>query len=116
MDNVDEVKARMVAEAANAPVTPDAERVLFDRGVFVIPDILCNAGGVTVSYFEWVQNIQSLLWKEEDVYERLHEVMVTAFYRVLELAKYRNVNLRTASMMLAVDRVYKAIKVRGIYP
>jgi glutamate dehydrogenase (NAD(P)+) len=116
MDNVDKVQARMIAEAANAPVTPEAERALFDRGVFVIPDILCNAGGVTVSYFEWVQNIQSLLWKEEDVYERLHEIMVYAFYRVLELGKSKGVNLRMASMMLAVDRVLKAIKARGIYP
>ncbi|HEY5527140.1 MAG TPA: Glu/Leu/Phe/Val dehydrogenase [Candidatus Anoxymicrobiaceae bacterium] len=116
MDNVDKVQAPMIAEAANAPVTPEAERALFDRGVFVIPDILCNAGGVTVSYFEWVQNIQSLLWKEEDVYERLHEIMVYAFYRVLELGKSKGVNLRMASMMLAVDRVLKAIKARGIYP
>jgi glutamate dehydrogenase (NAD(P)+) len=115
-DNVDSVQARIVAEAANAPVTPDAERALFDRGTFVIPDILCNAGGVTVSYFEWVQNIQSLLWKEEDVYERLHEVMTTAFYRVLEIGKYRSVNMRLASMILAVDRVSKAIKARGLYP
>ena len=116
VDNVDAVKARMVAEAANAPVTPEAEKSLFDRGVFVIPDILCNAGGVTVSYFEWVQNIQSLLWKEEDVYERLHEIMVYAFYRVLELGKAREVNMRVASMMLAVDRVSKAIQARGLYP
>ncbi|MHB8895398.1 MAG: Glu/Leu/Phe/Val family dehydrogenase [Candidatus Geothermincolia bacterium] len=115
-DNVDGVRARIVAEAANAPVTPVAEKVLFDRGVFVIPDILCNAGGVTVSYFEWVQNIQSLLWKEEDVYARLHEIMVYAFYRVLEIGKQSKVNLRLASMMLAVDRVAKAIKARGLYP
>ena len=116
MDNVDSVKARIVAEAANAPVTPEAERALFERGSFVIPDILCNAGGVTVSYFEWVQNIQSLLWKEEDVYERLYEIMVTAFYRVLEIGKHHGVNLRLASMILAVDRVSKAIKARGLYP
>lgn len=116
MDNVESVKARIVAEAANAPVTPEAERVLFERGTFVIPDILCNAGGVTVSYFEWVQNIQSLLWKEEDVYERLYEIMVTAFYRVLEIGKHHGVNLRLASMILAVDRVSKAIKARGLYP
>jgi len=116
MDNVDSVKARIVAEAANAPVTPEAERALFERGTFVIPDILCNAGGVTVSYFEWVQNIQSLLWKEEDVYERLYEIMVTAFYRVLEIGKHHGVNLRLASMILAVDRVSKAIKARGLYP
>ena len=116
MDNVDSVKARIVAEAANAPVTPEAERALFERGTFVIPDILCNAEGVTVSYFEWVQNIQSLLWKEEDVYERLYEIMVTAFYRVLEIGKHHGVNLRLASMILAVDRVSKAIKARGLYP
>ncbi|HEY5492963.1 MAG TPA: Glu/Leu/Phe/Val dehydrogenase [Candidatus Anoxymicrobiaceae bacterium] len=116
MDNVGDVKARMVAEAANAPLTPEAERALFARDVFVIPDILCNAGGVTVSYFEWVQNIQSLLWKEEDVYEKLHEIMVYAFYRVVELGKQRDVNMRTAAMMLAVDRVAKAIKARGLYP
>jgi len=116
MDNVGAVKARMVAEAANAPIVPAAERALFDSGVFVIPDILCNAGGVTVSYFEWVQNIQSLLWKEEDVYEKLHEIMVYAFYRVLELGKQRGINMRAAAMVLAVDRVTKAIKARGLYP
>jgi len=116
MDNVGEVKAKMVAEAANAPIVPEAERALFDRDVFVIPDILCNAGGVTVSYFEWVQNIQSLLWKEEDVYEKLHEIMVYAFYRVLELGKQRGINMRAAAMVLAVDRVTKAIKARGLYP
>jgi glutamate dehydrogenase/leucine dehydrogenase len=116
MDNVYEIKAPIVAEAANAPVTPDAEKALFERGTFVIPDILCNAGGVTVSYFEWVQNIQSLLWKEEDVYKKLEEVMLTAFYRVLEIGKQNGVNLRVASMMLAVDRVAKAIQVRGLFP
>ena len=116
MDNVGAVKARMVAEAANAPIVPEAERALFDRDIFVIPDILCNAGGVTVSYFEWVQNIQSLLWKEEDVYEKLHEIMVYAFYRVLELGKQRGINMRAAAMVLAVDRVTKAIKARGLYP
>ena len=115
-ENVDGVKARIVAEAANAPVTPEAERVLFDRGVFVVPDILCNAGGVTVSYFEWVQNIQSLLWKEDDVYRRLHEIMVTTFYRVLDLARLYSVNMRTSSMILAVDRVAKAITARGLAP
>jgi glutamate dehydrogenase (NAD(P)+) len=114
--NACDVKADIVAEAANAPVTPDAEKELFERGVFVIPDILCNAGGVTVSYFEWVQNIQSLLWKEEDVYNRLQEIMVTAFYRVLDICRHRRVNMRMASMILAVDRVAKAIKARGIYP
>ncbi|MFH1151359.1 MAG: Glu/Leu/Phe/Val dehydrogenase [Actinomycetota bacterium] len=116
MDNVNEVKAPIVAEAANAPITPDAEKALFERGTFVIPDILCNAGGVTVSYFEWVQNIQSLLWKEEDVYKKLEEIMLTAFYRVLDIGAQRGVNLRVASMVLAVDRVAKAIKARGLFP
>ncbi len=116
LENVESIRAGLIAEAANAPVTPEAERVLFDRGVFLIPDILCNAGGVTVSYFEWVQNIQSLLWKEEDVYKRLGEIIVYTFYRVLELARSEGVNMRMASMMLAVDRVSKAIKARGLYP
>jgi len=114
--NVDSVKAKIVAEAANAPVTPEAEKSLFDRDIFVIPDILCNAGGVTVSYFEWVQNIQSLLWKEEDVYNRLHEVITSAFYRVLSIREQNKVNLRQASMMLAVERVAKAITARGLFP
>jgi len=116
MENVNDVKAKILAEAANAPVTYDAERILFDKGVFVIPDILCNAGGVTVSYFEWVQNIQSLLWSEEDVYRRLQEIMVAAFYRVLGIAETKKVNMRTASMILAVERVSKAIKARGLFP
>lgn len=114
--NVGNVKARIVAEAANAPVTPDAERELFDRGVYIIPDILCNAGGVTVSYFEWVQNIQSLLWSESDVYKRLHDVMTTAFYRVKSICDEKRVNMRTGAMILALERVSNAMKARGIFP
>ncbi len=114
--NAASIKARIVAEAANGPTTPGADPILDDNGVFVIPDILANAGGVTVSYFEWVQDNYSFFWKEHDINQNLLDVMVRSFKDVLETSKKYNVNMRRGAYALAVDRVAEAIRVRGIYP
>jgi glutamate dehydrogenase (NAD(P)+) len=113
--NADRVKARILVEGANGPTTAPADDILFDRGVFVIPDILANAGGVTVSYFEWVQDRQGYFWPEGMVNERLKHIMVSAFNHVTEYAEKHNVNNRIAAYMLAIDRVAFSIKLRGIY-
>jgi glutamate dehydrogenase (NAD(P)+) len=114
--NAGAVRARIVAEAANGPTTPEADRVLHDRGVFVIPDILCNAGGVTVSYFEWVQDLQNFFWREDDINRRLRELMERAFDAVLAATETYEVDPRTAAQALAVERVAEATALRGIYP
>ncbi|MEN6604371.1 MAG: Glu/Leu/Phe/Val dehydrogenase [Bryobacteraceae bacterium] len=114
--NAASIKARIVAEAANGPLTPDADAILEEKGVFVIPDILCNAGGVTVSYFEWVQNEQHLMWELQEVNSRLEKVMCKAFAEVLEIKLDRRVSMRTAATILAIRRVVEATRLRGIYP
>ena len=110
------IKARIVAEGANGPTTPEGDRVLDEKGVLVIPDVLANGGGVTVSYFEWVQDLQFYFWKEAEINRRLQEVMVDAFQRVYAMARERKVSLRTAALMLAVKRVADAMRLRGLYP
>ena len=110
------IKAKVVAEAANGPTSPEADRILYDKGVFLIPDILCNAGGVTVSYFEWVQDLQNLFWREATINARLKEVMVKSFNDVLQMSLKHKVNMRTAAYMVAVARVADATLTRGIYP
>ncbi|HEY7940959.1 MAG TPA: Glu/Leu/Phe/Val dehydrogenase [Candidatus Limnocylindrales bacterium] len=114
--NADDVKARIVAEAANGPTTPEADERLFERGIFLIPDILCNAGGVTVSYFEWVQDLNRDHWTEEVVNDKLKVIMVKAFHEVLRLAQTNEVNNRVGAYLLAVDRVASATALRGLYP
>jgi len=114
--NAHRVRARIVAEAANGPLTPEADVILGEKGVFTIPDILCNAGGVTVSYFEWVQDEQHLFWDAADIYARLEKVMKTAFNDVLKIHMDRRVNMRTAANMLGIGRVAEATTVRGLYP
>ncbi len=114
--NAEKVRARVVAEAANGPLTPSADRILESKGIFVIPDILCNAGGVTVSYFEWVQDEQHLFWEAQDIYNRLERVMKTAFRDVLKLHLDQKVPMRLAANMLGIGRVAEAVKLRGIYP
>ena len=114
--NAASVTAKIVAEAANGPVTPAADRILENKDVFVIPDILCNAGGVTVSYFEWVQDEQHLFWEAQDVYNRLERVMKTSFRDVLKVHTDRKVSMRIAANMLGIGRVAEAVQIRGIYP
>ncbi len=114
--NAATVRAKIVAEAANGPVTPAADRILDNKGVFLIPDILCNAGGVTVSYFEWVQDEQHLFWEAQDVYQRLERVMKTAFRDVLKIHAENKVPMRVAANMLGIGRVAEAVRLRGIYP
>ena len=115
-DNAPRLRCRMVAEGANGPTTPEADTILFDRGIFVAPDILANAGGVTVSYFEWVQNLQNLLWDEEEISKRLERIMTQAFAETLKIAEEKKVHMRTAAYILGVGRVAKATELRGIYP
>jgi glutamate dehydrogenase (NAD(P)+) len=112
--NAGKVKARLVVEAANGPTDTEADRILGKRGIPVVPDILANAGGVTVSYFEWVQNIQQFSWKDTQVNEELERTMVKAFSEVRNLAKERKVSLRMAAFMLAIQRVARAVDLRGI--
>jgi glutamate dehydrogenase (NAD(P)+) len=114
--NADRVKASIVAEGANGPTTPEADVILRERGVPVIPDILCNAGGVVVSYFEWVQGLQYYFWRESEITSRLQEVMTRAFNRVWALASKESTDLRTAALMEGIRRVAEGYKVRGLYP
>ncbi len=114
--NAPRVSAKIIAEAANGPTVPEADDILYDRGAFVIPDILANAGGVTVSYFEWVQDHGRLFWKEDDVGARLREVIAKSFRDTLNISKEHKVHMRTAAYMLGVGRVSEATKLRGLYP
>ena len=114
--NVGRVKARLVAEAANGPTTPEADLVFARNGVFMIPDILCNAGGVTVSYFEWVQDLNRDHWSEGVVNAQLKEIMVKAFGETIAIAKRESCDMRTAAYLLAVERVANAMEMRGLYP
>jgi glutamate dehydrogenase (NAD(P)+) len=113
--NADRIKCRILAEGANGPTTATADEILADKKVFVIPDILCNAGGVTTSYFEWVQDRQGYFWKESVVNEQLEDIMVNAFQDVVSYAEKHGVNNRIAAYMLAIDRVAYTIRQRGIY-
>lgn len=115
-ENAPRLKCRILAEGANGPTEPEADEILVDKGIIVLPDILANAGGVTVSYFEWVQNLQELLWTEEEVSGRLHKIMTTAVADVMKISQERKVSMRTAAYILGVGRVAKATKLRGVYP
>jgi glutamate dehydrogenase (NAD(P)+) len=114
--NADNIKASIVAEAANGPTTPEADEILYRKGVFTIPDILCNAGGVTVSYFEWVQDLNRDFWNEAEVNEKLKVIMTKAFRDTLMMSLKEEVNMRTAAYLLAVQRVADATAMRGLYP
>lgn len=116
-DNVHQVKAKLIGEGANGPITADAHKILVDKGVLIIPDILCNAGGVIVSYFEWVQGLQSFFWSEREVNEKLKEKMVNAFDRVWHcMESYKTHDMKTAALITGIDRLDKAMRLRGLFP
>jgi glutamate dehydrogenase (NAD(P)+) len=114
--NAKDIKARIVIEAANGPTTVEADKILADRGIIVVPDILANAGGVIVSYFEWVQNIQALMWDEIEISENLDRIMCKAFESVYGLHREQDVTLRTSAYMIALKKLVSAKKIRGIFP
>ncbi len=114
--NAERIRARLVVEGANGPTTPEADAILGARGALVVPDILANAGGVVVSYFEWVQDLQSFFWSEEEINERLERLMVRAFREVGARSRDKGVDLRTAALIRAIERVAEAIMILGIYP
>jgi len=114
--NADEIKATVVCEGANGPVTPEADQILEDRGVTVLPDVLANAGGVVVSYFEWVQGLQEYFWKEEEVNAKLNDIVTRAFAETWDVHERRSISMRLAAYALAVNRVAEATTTRGLYP
>jgi glutamate dehydrogenase (NAD(P)+) len=113
--NAARVQCRILAEGANGPTTPEADAILHDKGVFLIPDILANAGGVVVSYFEWVQDLQNFFWNETEVSNKLREILVKAFQEVLAMSQKQSVNMRLAALMIGIDRVVRAMLWRGLY-
>jgi glutamate dehydrogenase (NAD(P)+) len=115
VENAARVRAKLIVEGANGPTTPEADAIFREAGVVVIPDIIANAGGVTVSYFEWVQDRQGYFWKEAEVNARLQEMLISNFHIVRDLADARNVSLRTAAYMVAIERVVKSMTIRGVY-
>jgi glutamate dehydrogenase (NAD(P)+) len=114
--NADRIKAKIVSEGANGPTTPAADQILYDKGIFMIPDILANAGGVTVSYFEWVQGLMHFFWTEEEVNQKLYDIINNSFDNVVETSTREKVDMRTAAYMVAVSRTAEAGHTLGVYP
>ena len=115
-ENANNLNCKIIIEGANGPTTTEADEILNQRNIFVVPDILANAGGVTVSYFEWVQNVQELMWTEKEVFERLEAILKRAFDDVYKISKEKKISMRTAAYVQGVGRVAKAFSLRGIYP
>ncbi len=114
--NAQKIKAKVLIEAANSPTTVNADKILRDNNVLIVPDILANAGGITASYFEWVQNTQNYLWKEAELYEKLIDVMLTAFEEIWTISEKQNCDLRTAALIKGIKRVAAAKLTRGLFP
>jgi glutamate dehydrogenase (NAD(P)+) len=114
--NAAKVRCRILAEGANGPTTLEADRILHDQGVFIIPDILANSGGVIVSYFEWVQDVQRYFWKATDIQERLQDILRSAFLRTLQFSLSKKTSMRMAALMSGIDKVAQAHLHRGLYP
>ena len=114
--NADKIKAKYIIEGANGPTTNDADAIFHKKGIIVVPDILANAGGVTVSYFEWVQDMQAYFWSEKDINARLQEIIVGAFTEVYDVSKKEKIDMRMAAFMVGLRRLGKAATIRGMYP
>lgn len=115
-DNANRIQAKLIVEGANGPTTPEADDILDERGILLVPDILANAGGVVVSYFEWVQDLQSFAWDKDEVFRHLQRIMVNSYYGTVEVAEKHGVNMRNAAQITAIQRVADAVKTRGFYP
>jgi glutamate dehydrogenase (NAD(P)+) len=115
-ENAGNIQTRILAEGANGPVTPIADEILYDKGVFILPDILANAGGVTVSYFEWVQDLQNYFWNEAEINNKLRQIMTTSFKQVMTIAEEKRIDNRTAANVLGIGRVAEASQLRGLFP
>jgi glutamate dehydrogenase/leucine dehydrogenase len=113
--NAPRVQCHILAEGANGPTTPEADAIIRDKGIFLIPDILANAGGVVVSYFEWVQDLQNFFWNEDEVNTKLRNILVKAFHEVLDMSRKQNVDMRQAALMIGIERVTRAMLWRGLY-
>jgi glutamate dehydrogenase (NAD(P)+) len=111
-----QLRARLVLEGANGPTVPQADDVLADRGILVVPDVICNAGGVTVSYFEWVQDFNSYFWTEEEINQRLDQILITSLNKIWDTADRHRISLRTATFAVACERILMVRRDRGLYP